>query len=1107
MYNVLRAVRHAPARLAHASSSTYPAALGRPRLSRLLLATAFNNAKRHASTLTDDVTPQSPDPPSHSDLHEFITILSSADSLSPAAVSRSASRVIRSSVRKDNVAEAVIILSALRAANGRRTAAGNPTLFPLRLPSTTLVHGLLQQNNIHQAARLARDVMPVQEHLFRAKTIDLVVKALCPTPAEGEVGGRTASERMTQWKRNMWTREGWALKPLPPAGSAESLAPEQWPRASNSQQSMNPFSAPGQVSQRSETAHSEPTETSQPQKGQGLDASTRMAIALLAQARRTKQSRTNDMYKRVVNACLLQGELVTATLLFAILLYDLRRSQTRNQPEQSVDSTENVLQTSQGQEAIHRFHLHRRVLNRSEVQAKEMYERFRAGIGDCAELPGGEHWSTAWELMRSISWEMSEFETRDSDGADRTRGILATMWMLWGMPFPRISLLVKSLYSVKKAGTPWPPGADPKKKDSTTYGFCHAVLAREVVQMTALRSKYCADRTKQHPLDIRSYNALLHYALRHRLSPTMAEAILHHMQHERKPALQPDQATYAILLRSASLLRQNGAASQILQRFADAKDEEIVSSLARIDEIIPPKRLSRKDVFPTHLAMDIPMEPKHAVPRPETQLGDLAFAEPAVINSIIAHYISTGRANHIVQIIPLFLPTLQRRILNAEEKMAALHRMVVLGPSTFSHLLNACVKAGKSGTAERVWRLALQAERASWNNGPWGEARHGWLLGIAPYTLMMQMYSNEGKIGLTKVHRARREYVQIMKQRELHVVGWGHHIQYAPGQKYRSLPPHGEIAQLRLRWLVARHQGIRFIRSLRYGGMRVFRRVTRLILPSFIPEKIAYDPQAVKRWKRRAFPDARFFNACLDLFGKMPSMRQRNPTLWSRQSVWMRAYRRNAKARARGQNTMRRDEFLPYILGWMRQLHFPIPLAFAHIRSKNDDKPEGFQDPQLTEAHLRSRLGVRPFAYPESGDNFHAYRIAVTKDRGLPIRRKGGFSTPRGRRQRRVLSRYRQAHAGRDGGAAGARNTFEKKQGKLIKEGTEPTVERAEQDLKGQEVAATADYGPGRWDIAPTRSQLPRRRAVVERPSVATVEPEAEVGSAVDRALSFAFSM
>ncbi|KZT62127.1 hypothetical protein CALCODRAFT_278000 [Calocera cornea HHB12733] len=357
MFNVLLALRRAPAQLGHAALAT-------SNLRRPPSPTIYPDARRSAATLTGHVEPapaasvlepEPAEPLPHSDLQEFITILSTADSLSPAAVSRSAARVIRSSVKNGNVAEAVIILSALRAANDRRTVSGNAARFPLRLPSTTLVHGLLQQNNIHQAARFARDVMPVQEHLFRVKTIDVVIKALCPAPAPGEVGGRSASERMTMWKRSLWTREGWKLKPLPLRGSPESLAPLAWPTSAPVAYPSPPFAAPGQTaSPHLDVNHPLRVQADPQERGQGLTASTRMAIALLAQARRTKQRRTNDMYKRVVDVCLFQGEIVTATLLFAILLYDLRKSQMRQQPSETLENTESVLDTPHRSLHFHR---------------------------------------------------------------------------------------------------------------------------------------------------------------------------------------------------------------------------------------------------------------------------------------------------------------------------------------------------------------------------------------------------------------------------------------------------------------------------------------------------------------------------------------------------------------------------------------------------------------------------------------------------------------------------------------------------------------------------------------------------------------------------------
>ncbi|EJU06091.1 hypothetical protein DACRYDRAFT_97693 [Dacryopinax primogenitus] len=1015
MFSVRHALGRASVGVGHARR--YPAVARRPHTLPSFSVPFLYPANRHASTQAafsgdSEVVTDPERPPPRSDLQGFIAVLSAADSLTPAAVSRTSARVIRSCLNNDNLAEAVIILSALRAANERRAAKGNTTLFPLRLASTTLVHGLLQQNNIHQAARLARDVMPVREHLFRAKTIDVVVKALCPKLYPGEVGGRAMSERLVQKRRNAWITQGWSLKPLPPAGSPESLAPVQWPMSTSIRSSFpQGFSAPrlnpeilrttrAEVSQisnapsseqsywaelckLSQTEHNQWTEKRDlPERGKGLDASTRMAIALLAQARRTKQSRTNEMYKRVVDACLFQGELVTATVLFGILLYDLRRQHLRTQAPPADDNPESVLNTPAGQEAVRRFEFDPRELYLAETQANKLYQRFRARIGACAELPDGDQYADTWEMMRSIVWEADDFDHRNSADADQTRAILATMWIVWGFPFNGLSLLIKSLYSVSRTSTPWPP-RDRKGVGGIVHDFCHAALAREIVRLNALGSDYRTDPTKQQLLDPRSYNALLHYALRHRLSPKMAEGILQHMQHQRQPPREPDQATHTILLRSASLLHQNNAAQKILERFAAARNEQIVSSLAQLDSMLP---VNRPKVFHPRLAVKVPTEAEAAVPLPNLPLVDFSNVDAHVINTIIAHYVSTGRADLLLKMLSLFLPTMQPGSLTPEGQIAALHRMVLLGPDVFTSLLNACMKMGMSGIAERVWRFALRAERSSWTNGPWGEARHGWVLGIESYTIMMQLYAIENENGLAKIREARNDYEQAKKDLKLHATGWGTELPNPPFGPYQHVTFYSDVQGTKERWLAARLQGLKLFRTMRYGGIRLVRRIAGLTRQRPTPDKLAWDPQAARRWREHPHPDARFFNACLALFGR-EDVSSRYVSSWNKRHFWERRFPKLIQRNRLGRVVQQDDTALMHVISWMRQLQFPVPLAFAFLRSAQDDAPHGFQPPQLTEAHLRNRLTVRPYAYPDEKPNFHAFRIHVQKDRGLPIRR------------------------------------------------------------------------------------------------------------------------
>jgi len=403
----------------------------------------------------------------------------------------------------------------------------------------------------------------------------------------------------------------------------------------------------------------------------------------------------------------------------------------------------------------------------------------------------------------------------------------------------------------------------------------------------------------------------------------------------------------------------------------------------------------------------------------------------------------------------------------------------------------------------------------------------------------------ESNYGLAKLNDARRRYISEMKAAKLYAIGWGQDPVLKRYPAHRELPPHGERAGLRERWIVARQRGIKLVRATRYGALRVFRRLTFTMRPRSIPAKIAWDPRAAKRWRHRPLPDARFFNACLDLFGKQPNMLARNVKSWRLRGRWMRRFQSLVERERRARAPPSKERFLPYLLSWMRQLRFPVPLAFAHVRSAHDDKPAGFEAPELTEPHIRNRLRVRPFAYPTHRYDFHAYRLPVSKDRGLPIRRKGGYAQFRqganpppivydfGQQARTEAGdRDSTPGGGDDAGptvrqdgqsaaAAGGEGSMKKRQyykerppriWKPKGQRVEPSEKNAGEALKKQRVAAAlaAEHGPSRWDItsAHSQSKMSARPRMWRPKFIGKVEPlpieEAEADWTVDHAFSVA---
>ncbi|KAH9938688.1 uncharacterized protein B0H18DRAFT_23406 [Fomitopsis serialis] len=169
---------------------------------------------------------------------------------------------------------------------------------------------------------------------------------------------------------------------------------------------------------------------------------------------------------------------------------------------------------------------------------------------------------TAVDTMNSVLREIDKAveapPPAEADGDDRLAPALqalANLAMLLDtgqLPTDRISTLVHSLYSCPKTDHHvWILDRSNKPVRVKAYQYFHSVLMRLIHSLTKPEP---LDRPPR--LDIGSYNALLFYALRHRLSPALAASILDHMCCKRKPPIQPTIVTYNTLIRAGTLTRR-----------------------------------------------------------------------------------------------------------------------------------------------------------------------------------------------------------------------------------------------------------------------------------------------------------------------------------------------------------------------------------------------------------------------------------------------------------------------------------------------------------------------------------------------------------------------
>jgi len=127
-------------------------------------------------------------------------------------------------------------------------------------------------------------------------------------------------------------------------------------------------------------------------------------------------------------------------------------------------------------------------------------------------------------------------------------------------------------------------------------------------------------------------------------------------------------------------------------------------------------------------------------------------------------------------------------------------------------------------------------------------------------------------------------------------------------------------------------------------------------------------------------PDARFFNATLNLFSRQPDMYARGAR--STRSHWRRRLQQaNMHYVQQGKVSKHWTPFLQEVAEAMVDAGYSVPPALRHLLV-------GRWTPGTLQLNDRQELERRPFAFPIIRPNaFRAHAIPTYKTRGLPVRR------------------------------------------------------------------------------------------------------------------------
>jgi hypothetical protein len=675
------------------------------------------------------------------------------------------------------------------------------------------------------------------------------------------------------------------------------------------------------------------------------DDGLRFALMLLLKARENRRQCSDRAFEALVHFCLLQGEIIMGSLLFVILVKDYETKAQKAQEIKAMIVEQEVFQGAASPQLIDRW----KELIRSRIPSKR--------------------------LLKEITQQCEEDLSDDSEDREEALQALANLAGLIdsrSMPFSDISHLLRVLYSCPKLPDTVVLVQADSERTVNAYRYFHRVIFGLLQDLPTRKAK---DPPAKHqgkrvmpPLSRETYNSLLHYALRHRLSVSLARDVLHHMEHTRRPTLKPDTTTYNIIVRSGTLLRRNDIVSFAvaeLRKLKENSDHGIV----------------------------VPSGTPRRYPRPGSSshsFSELLEASPAsshipadmyTLTSYITHLTSTGNPHVVASILFHVLPELtivdhpewgdnppsvhERAMMARRARQERLYRAVSLGPHFFTSVLNALCKAGKTGLAERVWLLAKQAEKISWlKGGNEGlEVVEGWCLPVHAYTIMMQVYAAEARKGLRVRTRLPVSPLETGDHKwqphtdgKHKVKGWARYVL----AKDKMASRHRSRRTLGLR------MGAVLYRSMFRAARDIYSTLTRIV-PNAQPR--VYNLQ----------PDARFFNAALEIFGRQPRMRRAAKT-WP--AHWRQKERRAMmRYSRRGLVPRNCNPFLQRVVHGMLDAGFEVPIAYRRL----------FLGTWLHAS--MNRPGVppvnrQPFAFPRpKKKRFLPSALPTHKERGLPIQR------------------------------------------------------------------------------------------------------------------------
>ncbi|XP_006459780.1 hypothetical protein AGABI2DRAFT_116722 [Agaricus bisporus var. bisporus H97] len=544
-----------------------------------------------------------------------------------------------------------------------------------RLPAHALIHGLVRTGMPMQASALATSMMN-SGFRIRYKTLEKVVDGLAKSAADK----KAVPHETIHFKEYMANL----------LGTPKILS-------LNSSMSSNP--------------------------------STVFALELLQAAKEGGSQRSNVMFDTLITLCLINGEIILAALLFGALVKDWEhRSVVLTQMTAGLPEAPEATQPSTDVNKASRYHLMTKPLQPqhgtlNDVMAPIREKLAKATIED-VNTPEFQ------ETLQSLAYLASLLDERK-------------------LPFDRISSIVHALANCPTVEN-WvwvTKGRDIVCVPANRY--FHDVLLRLIrslpdekprqrsivissSKITSIKYRLVhSAHGMQPPLDLATYNTLMHYALRNRFSPALAQQVYEHMTVKRKRPIRKSAVSHGIFLRAATLYGRKDAIGEPLQAlpsfFGSLSWQPVVPAKPKVSTL--PRRLVPAGRSEIKLP---PAPPLEAVMKDRVSFSIylsalLSCQKQKTVYQIMLRYLPYFARINYTNNAPSYLPIKQdawnRSVANAAS----------LGPHILCSFIIALTRSLRYHNIMTLFKIILSASEKSME----GEGR-GWAVPVTIYTAVLQ---------------------------------------------------------------------------------------------------------------------------------------------------------------------------------------------------------------------------------------------------------------------------------------------------------------------------------------------------------------------------------